>query len=132
MSTHAVLTVFDEYTSEPLVHFYSHWDGYPSGFGKNLYNFLKDFTIVNGLSSDQNEKVANGMGCLAAQIIAHFKIEPGNFYILYECENHDYEFNYELEFTDELRIRVLNYNKTLFSGTIPEFGKYLKVPCTEE
>ena len=31
-------------------------------------------------------KIANGYGCLAAQIVAHFKTIPGNIY-LYECND---------------------------------------------
>jgi hypothetical protein len=56
-------------------------DGYPEGHGKELVDFLCDIYIVNGISMAETRKVANAGGCLAAQIVAHFKEEPGQFYL---------------------------------------------------
>lgn len=65
-----------------LVCFYRQFDGYPSGHGKDLAEFLKPFTIVNGFSSGMKEGThANGAGCLAAQLIKHFKTDIGGIYI---------------------------------------------------
>lgn len=33
------------------------------------------------MSLRKGSNVANGMSCLAAQVIAHFKTEPGRFYV---------------------------------------------------
>jgi len=58
------------------------YDGYPTGHGAELKEFLGPFEVVNGLSGDYKaRKVANGAGCLAAQLIAHFKTEPGGIYL---------------------------------------------------
>jgi hypothetical protein len=81
MSTRAVIRVFNE-GKEVIANIYKHWDGYPSALGVDLADFLSDFTLVNGLGAGQSSKVANGMGCLAAQLIAHLKTAPGDVYLL--------------------------------------------------
>src|SRR4051812_3620517 len=56
-------------------------DGYPTVHGDELKDFLQGFTIVNDLSGDAKLKIANGMDCLAAQIVTHFQKEPCGFYL---------------------------------------------------
>ena len=68
------LTVFQEYDAEIVV-MYRQFDGYPSGHGIDLSEFLAGGKMVNGLSLNENERVFNGMSCLAAQVIAHFKTD---------------------------------------------------------
>lgn len=60
---------------------YRQMDGYPEGHGKELSEFLSGFRVVNGYSSMDTDKVANGISCLAAQVIAHFKDGVGMFYL---------------------------------------------------
>ena len=48
---------------------YKHWDGYPEALGVTLANYLDGYQIVNGISHDTQGPTANGMGCLAAQIV---------------------------------------------------------------
>lgn len=62
---------------------YRQCDGYPSGHGAELKDFLKGMRIVNGINSSiMGTKFANGMGCLAAQMVAHFKKDrEGGFYL---------------------------------------------------
>lgn len=91
MGTRSLTVVEDGKGREVLV-MYRQYDGYPSGHGEELAAFLKPFTVVNGLGDDRR-KVANGMGCLAAQIVAHFKTEPGTFY-LYPSGTRDYGEEY--------------------------------------
>jgi hypothetical protein len=73
------LTVFEDHKQEICV-LYRHMDGYPTGHGADLKDFLKAFRVVNGLASGRS-RIANGMDCLAAQVVAHFKKEPGSFYL---------------------------------------------------
>ena len=95
MGTRALVHVLER--DVVLVTMYKHWDGYPKGFGFQLAEFLADFTIVNGLGTGQPKKVANGMDCLAAQIVAHFKKGPGDMYIRRSGEiNFGEEFVYEV------------------------------------
>lgn len=72
--------------NKACVNMYRHYDGYPKGHGIELAEFLREFRVVNGLGSKGETKIANGYGCLAAQIVAHFKTIPGNIY-LYECND---------------------------------------------
>ena len=73
---------FSEHPGVDKIHIqiYNHYDGYPSGLGVTLADYLQDFTVVNGLSSGQG-KVANGIGCLAAQTVRYLKDEPGQIYL---------------------------------------------------
>ena len=105
MATRAIIRIaeredgvsFSEHPEEIRTQIYHHWDGYPEGLGCNLAEFLCDFRVVNGLPFNyfENIKVANGMGCLTAQLIAALKEEPGSVYIDYiNAERTDIEFTY--------------------------------------
>ena len=72
---------FSEHPKRVEVQVYKHYDGYPEGHPLDLAKFLKDFTIGNGIPYPEPDKVANGLGCLAAQYVAAFKMEPGDLYI---------------------------------------------------
>ena len=76
---------FSEHPEKIEVQVYKHYDGYPSGHPVALAEFLKEFKIVNGLPYGDDSKMANGLGCLAAQYVAAFKEGPGDIYI----ENQD-------------------------------------------
>ena len=78
---------FSEHPERVEVQVYKHYDGYPSGHPTALAEFLKDFNIVNGLGQDTN-KVANGLGCLAAQYVAAFKMDPGDIYVEHPDTDH--------------------------------------------
>jgi hypothetical protein len=80
MGTRSLTVILDDDGTEICV-LYRQYDGYPTGHGDELKDFLQGFTIVNGLSGDAKLKIANRMECLAAQIVAHFKKEPGGFYL---------------------------------------------------
>ncbi len=80
MGTRSLTIVLDEDGHEICVLYRQH-DGYPTGHGADLKEFLQGFRIVNGYGSEKVVKMANGMGCLAAQITSHFKKEIGGFYL---------------------------------------------------
>ena len=64
------------------VNMYRQFDGYPDGHGLELAEFLKDIKIINGIGGDAELGThANGEGCLAAQMVKHFKEEVGNIYL---------------------------------------------------
>ena len=73
------LTIFKEEETEITV-LYRQFDGYETGHGKELAEFLKGFEICNGFGKEK-PKLANGIECLAAQTIAYFKKTVGGFYI---------------------------------------------------
>ena len=105
MATRAIIRIaeredkvsFSEHPDKIRTQIYYHYDGYPEGLGCKLAEFLCDFRVVNGLPLDyfENVKVANGVGCLTAQLIASFKEEPGNVYVEYpDTDRDDVEFTY--------------------------------------
>ena len=64
------------------VNMYRHMDGYPEGHGIDLAEFLKDIDIVNGIPLNKElGNQANGSGCLAAQMVKHFKEDIGYIYL---------------------------------------------------
>jgi len=75
------LTVFKEDDGTEICVMYRQYDGYISGHGADLKEFLKDMYLVNGMGGGQPKRIANGMDCLTAQVIAHFKDGPGNIYV---------------------------------------------------
>jgi hypothetical protein len=76
------LTVLQEESGKEIAVLYRQYDGYLGGHGKELVDFLRDFNVVNGFTSkDKERKVANGPGCLAGQIVSHFKRGVGDFYL---------------------------------------------------
>jgi hypothetical protein len=135
MGTRALTFVYDG--EKPIVNLYRQYDGYPTGHGAELAEFLNGFKIVNGIGAEKT-RIANGMGCLAAQMVAHFKDSVGGFYIhsvdSTEC-GQDYEYHvYQKD--KELRVRVTDrgcnmfgltmsdMNKGIFDGTVAEFVKF--------
>tara|TARA_R100000687_G_scaffold61392_1_gene49567 strand:+ start:149 stop:589 length:441 start_codon:yes stop_codon:yes gene_type:complete len=70
------------HVDKSVVNIYKQFDGYPEGLGLDLAEFLSEFTIVNGLGADRYEpRIANGVGCLAAQLVGYLKDGPGNIYL---------------------------------------------------
>lgn len=82
MGTRCLTVVYDDNGIE-ILNLYRHCDGYPDAHGVELSEFLKGIRIVNGIpvSLKDGSKIANGMGDLAAQLVAHFKCGVGQFYI---------------------------------------------------
>lgn len=153
MGTRSLTFVYDG--KEPIINMYRQYDGYPTGHGAELAEFLAPFHLVNGLGMNESRKVANGMGCLAAQLVANFKESAGGFYLYptsaVDC-GQDYEyhiFDNVLTFLDEdgierrtkeLRIAITNRgcnffgltqsdtNERIFEGNLAEFTEF----CTEK
>lgn len=82
MGTRSLTYVVDD-KNDAILCMYRQFDGYPSGHGMELSKFLEGITLIKGIGAGQDEmgKFANGAGCLAAQIVAHFKEEVGQFYL---------------------------------------------------
>jgi hypothetical protein len=76
------LTVFEERGQEICV-LYRQMDGYPTGHGAELLEIMKGMEVVDGIPvmAHRSPRIANGMGCLAAQVIAALKTDVGSFYI---------------------------------------------------
>ena len=50
---------------------YKHYDGHPSRLGVTLANYLNGYEIRNGIPNDYQGPLANGIGCLAAQLVSY-------------------------------------------------------------
>ena len=109
--------------SQTLVCMYRQMDGYPSGMGADLAEFLNGGKMVNGISLGETERAFNGMGCLAARMVAHFKDGVGGIY-LYPTNVKDVWQNYEYEIIEDennnLQFKVIEV------GYMNAKGKYCK------
>lgn len=126
MGTRSLTFVYDG--NDAMINMYRQFDGYPSGHGLELSEFLNSFeAITNGYAFDDQRKIANGMGCLAAQLIANFKTGVGGFYI-YPVTANDCGQEYEYHIYQD-RVIVKNYNgNTIFNGDWKEFNGF----CTSD
>ena len=124
------LTVFNnEMDNSEIVVLYRQYDGYPTGHGRDLLSFLNNMEVVDGISNTEKRRIANGMGCLSAQVVAHLKEAPGDFY-LHSAGTRDIgeEFIYTLYYTEELRIKVQDTyddGSDLFDGNMKSFKNWM-------
>ncbi len=146
MGTRSLTFVYDE-QKKPIINMYRQFDGYPSGHGAELAEFLSAGRLVNGLAVTKTveEVVFNGMGCLAASLVANFKKSPGGFYV-YSVDATDCGQDYEYHIYNEsgelsgsrFRIKVFNCGcnffgmtqddtyEPIFDGFLPEFIEFCK------
>ena len=125
MGTRSLTFVYnDAEKPEPIICMYRQFDGYPSGHGAELAEFLSGFEIVNGYG-EVKPKLANGMGCLAAQLIANFKQSVGGFYI-YAVTDNDCGQEYEYH-VYENRVVVKDPTAVIFEGDYQSFAEF----CSE-
>jgi hypothetical protein len=122
MGTRSLTFVYED--NKKVMCMYRQFDGYPEGHGTELAQFLSSFdAVVNGLRLGETRKVANGMGCLAAQLVANFKDGAGGFY-LYPTNTDDAGQEYEYHVYDN-RVVVKDYDrKKMFEGTWSEFTEF--------
>ena len=157
MGTRSLTRVFNTYKDEKnnkqvkqqLVNMYRQYDGYPEGHGTELADFLKSGKVVNGIgSTNETERLFNGAGCLAAQMIAHFKDGAGGFYIEpITAKNCGQEYEYEIivDFdTIELTMKCIevgyidskgNYKRgkrVLFEGKPADFEQFVEELAEKE
>jgi hypothetical protein len=86
---------------------------------------------VNGFNPHDTKDVANGAGCLFAQIVALFKVGCGGAYLQDPSEIIYEEFNYFVDIglnvdgeQTEINVMVQTGNETLFSGPPGEAYQY--------
>ena len=132
MGTRSLTTFNSSYSNEEIVVMYRQYDGYPTGHGKELLEFLKGMTIVNGISAKENpDKFANGMDCLAAQIVKHFKEDAGGFYLhksgTRDCGEEFIYTIYQDKDTKGVMIKVKDVyeKKTVFDGNIEKYELWI-------
>jgi hypothetical protein len=96
-------------------------DGYPDGHGMDLAEFLYPFTIVNGIKLSEDRKIANGLDCLAAQMVAHFKNGAGDIYLSANKYLQGLDYHYVVYMNKALKMQCWSGSKLLFDGTPQEF-----------
>lgn len=110
MGTRSTITFISEYgQKEPILRVYTQFDGYIQGAGHDLAEFLKDKTIINGIQSGQTMETghANGMGCLSAQFVKHYKDKIGGVYLIPTSGVGNESYNYIVSFIDgKIQIEV--------------------------
>jgi hypothetical protein len=149
MGTRSLTTFIQSWTDEEtkkekkseIVTMYRQYDGYPSGHGKDLAEFLVQGKLVNGIGMSEKQLVFNGMGCLSAQVVAHFKDGAGGIYLQRANKDswEDYRYHVIGNEHHEMTIKVLTVGymrgdkyckgtKVLFEGNPQEFLEF----CNEE
>jgi hypothetical protein len=138
MGTRALTFVYEGDT--PIINLYRQYDGYPSGHGLELAQFLEGFKVGNGLGAEAPARYANGMGCLAAQLVAHFKDGAGQFYLHSpEQKNCGQDFEYHVYTKDRvLHVAITNrgcnffglttseVNESIFDGPVDDFLQFCR------
>ena len=131
MGTRSLTFVYNE-RGNAVVNLYRQYDGYIEGHGAELAEFLAGKTLVNGYGKESTA-LANGMGCLAASIVAHFKETVGGFYIHAVTDTdcgQDYEYHvyeHKVEVRGPGSIFNPGPNDAIFKGTWAEFAELCKV-----
>ena len=149
MGTRAVTLVIDQTwdkaNTSPLINMYKLSDGYPSGYGAALATFLANIVVVNGVGGGETPgEVANGAGCLAAQLVAHFKGEAGVGEVYLNNPNRPFDAlindgddcvyavytDVDLQAPENRRVRVEYYSwgKLKFRGYVDEFAAFVNSP----
>jgi hypothetical protein len=123
MGTRSLTYIYDN-NDAPIICLYGQWDGYISGHGYKLAEFLNSFdSIVNGIPVGDTRRLANGMGCLAAQLVANCKEGVGSFYLYPPVIGQDcgQEFEYHIY---EDRIVAQSCSQVLFDGSWYDFKQF--------
>ena len=142
MGTRSLTTFIELYTDEKgkqkknkVVTMYRQYDGYPDGHGSELAEFLSKGKMVNGIGVGDDSLQFNGIGCLAAQVVAEFKNGAGGIYLQKSNKNSGEEYRYHVMSnwdTQEITLKVMevgymkgdkyiNKTKTLYEGDVSTF-----------
>lgn len=131
MGTRSLIHFKDDNTI--LCTVYRQFDGYPEGRGKELADFLLSGRLVNGIPMDSKGRVWNGMGCLAAQWIAHEKGDDAGGVYMREAGASDFgeEYTYEISGSTmdperDVSVSVIpSYGDDGFSGSPESFARWI-------
>lgn len=140
MGTRSLTYVYDERDNQKaLVCMYRQYDGQLESHGLELAKYLKPIRIINGFNDDTPMFAANGAGCLAAQLIAHFKTdnartEIGNIYLMPADNDLDagQDYTYRIYAGPEDQIEIVAFHHPwngpdmeLFRGTPKQFLNFI-------
>lgn len=82
MGTRALVNFVDD--GQTICTLYRQFDGHPDGLGTELRTLCDGVTLRDGFSVgvDKWPTHANGIGCLAAQVVRNLKTRIGNVYLV--------------------------------------------------
>lgn len=117
------LTLIYDKNERAFVNMYRQFDGYPEVHGRELAIFLNSFdAIVNGYRPGDLRKIADGMECLAAQMISHLKKGVGGYYLRHPDDiNCGQTYVYHI-FKNRIEVFVNGEND--FVGNVNEFYQW--------
>ena len=89
MGTRSTYRIIEQFTDEKtnkvinqeICLMYRQFDGYPSGHPSETAEWLASGEVVNGFSSNETKLIFNGAGCLAAQLVAKYKVKRKSFVV---------------------------------------------------
>ena len=117
MGTRSLTHVLDE-DNNTIITLYRQYGGYPDGHGADIYNQFGNLTIINGIGMGQSApEYANGIGCFAAQLVAHFKKGIGGIY-LYKPNSSDCWEDYTYYISpkeDKLWLKIVGYDGEIYN-----------------
>ena len=128
MGTRSLTFVYDG--DVPVINIYRQYDGYPSGHGHELAQFLDSKNLVNGYG-EQNSMEANGMSCLAAQLVVQLKHGVGGIYIYAPMVGRDHWQDYEYHVYED-KVVVKDPTAVIFEGTWEDFAQFCLDPISAE
>jgi len=116
MSTRALVNIvqrqegrsFSKMLEPSAIHtqIYNHYDGHPERLGVTLASYLKGYDIRNGIPNEYQGPIANGIGCLAAQLVSYLKEEPGNVYLQPPADPEWEDYVYYVWVKEQARIMI--------------------------
>jgi len=107
---------------------YKHYDGYPEILGVTLASYLKDYDIRNGVPSSHQGPIANGISCLAAQLVSYIKEGPGDIYLQPPVDASWEEYTYYVWVKENSRIMIsiFSLNECIYVGDCESLIKKYK------
>lgn len=130
---------YEKHETMNYLNIYNHWDSYPEGLGRQLAEFISEYTIVNGISLAETRKIANGFDDLCLLWLCEYKGgEVGGVYAL-PADFDPQEYNYIVKDTytckhepfanaaeHKITIRCEDCcGELVFEGTPEEWKRYL-------
>lgn len=126
-TTKFIIDVEGEKETKTVCGIYRQYDGYPTGHGSDLAEFLNRGVLVNGIRFGADKLQFNGMGCLAAQVVAHLKDGSGGIYLRHPDDyKESYHYDVIAKYNDSneptgIIFKCYAYDKLLFEGTPEKF-----------
>ncbi len=139
MGTRSNTLIVDQ--GDTLVRMYRQMDGYiEGGHGEDLVEAFGRTKVGNGIPlGGVPDKYANGMDCLAAQVVNHFKDGAGGIYLMKPCTERELfrwdwheDYTYVLYEEDStVYVRAYSWRDLVYDGPLFELLSYNDEPTEQ-